>query len=244
MFKIAFCDDDPSALQDISLLLDRYRQERNREIEYVSYRSPLDLMAQIEKGSRYDVLILDVLMPGENGIDTAAEIRNYDSNVKIIFLSSSSEYAVQSYTVNAFYYLLKPMRTENFFQLMDTVLSKCDDEKTKSILLRCKNGITRIEPKRLEYCEVIHRTLYIHLISGSVLESIGSLEELCNQLEGFGCFMRPHRSYVINLDYVRQLSYRAILMSCSAEIPLPRGKYQEIKDAYLKYAFESGQVMV
>ncbi len=244
MIKIAFCDDELPVLNEISVLLDKYRVERNQEIKYTAFHSPLDLLAVIERGTRFDILFLDVLMPGENGIDVATDIRNYDSNVKIIFLTSSPEFAVQSYMVNAYFYQLKPICADSFFRLMDSVLSECEKEKTSILILRCKSGITRIEPRRLEYCEVIHRTLFIHLTNGKVLESTGSMDELSNQLAPFGCFLRPHRSYLINLDYVQTLSYRAITMSCLTEIPLPRGKYQEIKDKYLEYAFQNRQVMV
>lgn len=244
MMKIAFCDDDLSVLNDIRVLLDQYRVERNQEIEYAAFQSPLNLLAEIERGTRFDILFLDVLMPGETGIDAAAEIRNYDSNVKIIFLTSSSEFAVQSYTVGAYFYQLKPIWRESFFRLMDSAISACEKELNDSLILRCKSGITRIELRHLEYCEVIHHTLLIHLFNGKVLESIGSLDELSKQLESFAGFLRPHRSYLVNLDYVQRLSYHAITMSCLAEIPIPRGKYQEIKDAYLEYAFQNRQVMV
>ena len=244
MVKIAFCDDDLSALNEIRVLLDRYRVERNQEIAYTAFHSPLDLLTEIERGTRFDILFLDVLMPGENGIDAAAEIRNYDSNIKIIFLTSSAEFAVQSYMVDAYFYQLKPIWEESFFRLMDSVLSVCEKEQTSSLILRCKSGITRIEPRRLEYCEVIHRTLFIHLDSGKVLESIGSLDELSKQLAPYGSFLRPHRSYLVNLDYVQNLSYHAITMSCLTEIPIPRGKYNEIKNVFLEYAFQNRQVTI
>lgn len=244
MIKLAFCDDEVSELNEISMLLDKYRVERNQEINYIAFQSPLDLLAEIEHGTRFDILFLDVCMPGETGIDVAAEIREYDSNVKIIFLTSSAEYAVQSYTVGAYFYQLKPIWQESFFRLMDSVLLTCENEQTNSLILRCKSGITRVELRHLEYCEVIHRTLFIHLKNGKVLESTGSLDELCRQLESYGCFLRPHRSYLINLKYVTNLSYRGITMSCLTEIPIPRGKYNEIKDAYLEYAFQNRQVMV
>ena len=102
--KIAFCDDDSSVLNDLHELLTRYRTEKNMQLDDYSFHSPLDLISEIERGARFDILFLDVLMPGENGIEAAEEIRIYDKNIKIIFLTSSSEYAVQSYTVNAFYY--------------------------------------------------------------------------------------------------------------------------------------------
>lgn len=237
MIKIGFCDDDCSVLSRLHELLVLYRAEKNEEIDDYTFHSPLDLIAEIERGTQFDILFLDVLMPGENGIDAAAEIRNYDKNAKIIFLTSSTEFAVQSYTVNAFYYQLKPICEESFFHLMDAVLSQCQKEQASSLILHCKTGITRIKPAQLEYCEVIHRTLFIHLTSGKVLECIGSLNELGRQLVPYGSFLRPHRSYLVNLEYVQNLSYRAITMSCLAEIPIPRGKYNEIKNAFLEYAF-------
>lgn len=244
MIKIAFCDDDLSMLNEIGGLLDRYRVERNQEMDYTAFNNLLDLLSAIECGNRYDILLLDVIMPGETGIDAAAEIRNYDSNVKIIFLTSSAEYAVQSYSVGAFFYQLKPIRAESFFHLMDAVLAVCEKEQTNSLILRCKNGITRIDLKQLEYCEVLHRTLFIHLTGGKVLESIGSMDKLSDQLEPYGNFLRPHRSYLVNLEYVQHLSCRAITMSCLTEIPIPHGKYNEIKNAFLEYSFQNRKVMI
>ena len=87
--------------------------------------------------------------------------------------------------------------------------------------------------------------LYIFSIAiGKVLESSGSLDELSRQLAPYGCFYRPHRSYLVNLEYVQTLSYRAITLACLAEIPIPRGKYNEVKSAFLDYAFQKGQVTV
>ena len=244
MTKVAFCDDELSVLNELQVLLDGYRVKQNQEIDYTAFRNPLELLAVIERGIRFDVLLLDVLMPGENGIDTAAEVRRYDSNVKIIFLTSSAEFAVQSYAVNAFFYQLKPFHVESFFRVMDAVLDECKKEKTNSLILRCKSGITRVELKTLEYCEVIHRTLFFHLTSGKVLESIGSLDELCDQLKSYENFLRPHRSYLVNLDYVQNLSTRSITMSCLTEIPIPRGKCNEFKNKFLEYSFHDRKVII
>ena len=85
MIKLAYCDDDLTILNDLGVLLDKYRVERNRDILYTAFHSPLELIAEIERGSRYDILILDVVMPGMDGISTAQEIRQFDTNVKIRF---------------------------------------------------------------------------------------------------------------------------------------------------------------
>ena len=244
MIKIAFCDDELSVLNELRVLLDQYRVDSNQEIDYTAFQNPWDLLSEIERGTRYDILFLDVVMPGQNGIDTAAEIRNYDSNVKIVFLTSSEEFAVQSYTVGAYFYQLKPIWKESFFRLMDSAISACEKERTQSLILRCKTGITRIELRHIEFCEVLHRTLFIHLNNGEVLESAGHLDELFRKLAPFGGFLRAHRSYLINLDYVKNISSHVITMSSLAEIPIPHGKYQEIKDKYLEFAFQNRQVTI
>ena len=242
MIRVALCDDDIFTLNEIEGFLDRYRSERNREIAHTAFNSPLELLAGIERGVRFDILFLDVLMPGQNGIETAAEIRGFDSNIKIIFLTSSAEFAVQSYTVEAYFYQLKPLRWEGFSRVMDSALEKCGQEQENGLILRSKGQITRIELGQLEFCEVLHRTLLFHLISGKVLESIGSLDELARKLSSYGCFFRVHRSYIVNLDYVRSISSRAVTMTCLKEIPIPKGKYNEVKESFLAYAFRNGEV--
>lgn len=86
MLKIAFCDDDLEILKELGILLDKYKKERGEDLTCTVFQSPLELLAAIEKGFSFDILFLDILMPGENGIETAKEIRQYDNNMKIIFL--------------------------------------------------------------------------------------------------------------------------------------------------------------
>ena len=242
MIRVALCDDDISTLNEVQGFLDRYCRERKRDIVHTTFCSPLELLTEIERGIRYDILFLDILMPGQNGIETAAEIRGYDSNIKIIFLTSSAEFAVQSYTVEAYFYQLKPLRWESFSRVMDSALEKCGHEQENSLILQCKGMFTRIELGQLEFCEVIHRTLLFHLTSGKVLESTGSLDELSRKLAHYDNFLRIHRSYIVNLDYVQNISYRAVTMTCLTRIPIPRGKYNEIKDSFLANAFRNGEV--
>lgn len=244
MIKIAFCDDDLEILKQLGILLDQYKIERNQDITYTAFKSPLELIAAIEKGMCVDILFLDVLMPGENGINAAKEIRQFDNNMKIIFLTSSAEFAVQSYTVGAYFYQLKPIWAESFFRLMDSVIAECTKALENSLILRSKEGITRIDLEKLEYCEVIGRTLFFHLTNGKVLESVGSLDDLFLQLEPYGNFLRPHRSFLVNMEYIQNISYRAIKMVSLAEIPIPHGKCSDIKNKYLEYAFNRKQVFL
>lgn len=244
MIKTAFCDDDLLAINEMNLLLDQYCQENGQEIARTIFHSPLELLAEIEKGAHFDILFLDIIMPGQNGINVAREIRQNDRTVKIIFLTSSSEFAVESYTVDAFFYVVKPVGAEDFCRLMDSAISQCEREKRGSLVLRCKNGITRIALEKLIYCEVIGRTLVFHLESGMNLESIGSLDELSGELAQYGSFLRPHRSFLINMEYIQSISYKAITLDNLERIPIPHGKCSEIKNLYLEYAFNRKQAFI
>ena len=244
MIKIAFCDDDMEVLHQINELLDRYRVERNEDITYAAFQSPIELLTEIEKGIRPDILFLDVVMPGQNGMDVAKEIRQYDTNMKIIFLTSSPEFAVESYSVGAYFYQLKPIWEESFFRLMDAVLAECEKKKKNSLILRSKDGITRIDLQQLEYCEVLGRKLLFHLENGAVLESAGSLDDLAGQLMQHSNFFRPHRSFLVNMEYIQNISSRSIKMVNDAEIPIPHGKCSEIKNTYMEYAFNGEQAVL
>ena len=244
MIKIAFCDDDMEVLHQMNELLDRYRVERNEDITYAAFQSPFELLTEIEKGIRPDILFLDVVMPGQNGMDVAKEIRQYDTNMKIIFLTSSPEFAVESYSVGAYFYQLKPIWEESFFRLMASVLSECEKKKKNSLILRSKDGITRVNLQQLEYCEVLGRKLLFHLENGAVLESAGSLDDLAGQLMQYSNFFRPHRSFLVNMEYIQNISSRSIKMVNDAEIPIPHGKCSEIKNTYMEYAFNGEQAVL
>ncbi len=243
MLKVAFCDDDLEVLRELCDLMEQYRVDRNREVSYAAFQSPLELLAEIERGARYDILFLDILMCGENGMEAAKEIRRYDGNIKIIFLTSAPEFAVQSYQVNAYFYQLKPIRKEAFYKLLDQLSDEQIQEQSDFLVLKCKTGITRIRLSRLEYCEAINRTLFLHLTNGRELEASATIEQMQSRLAQRSGFLRPHRSYLVNMEHIQNISARAITMNCMAEIPIPHGKYTQIRDAYLDYLFLSGQMI-
>lgn len=244
MIKVAFCDDDLSVLKELSVLMDRYRVERNQDITYAAFHSPLELLSEVERGTRLDIIFLDVLMPGQDGISAAREIRKYDTSVKIIYLTCSSEYAVDSYEVGAYFYQLKPIWQESFYRLMDSVLRECLRNEKNSLILRCKTGITRLELDKLKYCEVTGRNLLLHKEDGEVLDSVGKLDDLCEQLKDYECFVRCHRSYMINMDYVKSISNKAVILSDGTQIPIPHGKYSELKDKFFSYFFRKNQTFL
>ena len=220
--RIAACDDDVRFLQELSDLLNQYEKDNHCNIEYKIYTNPLELVAQIEKGMHYDAILLDVFMPGINGIQCARDIRTFDNLVKIIFLTSSAEYAVESYAVKAYQYLLKPIQKENLFHILKMLEKETETVEKNIFVLRAKSGITKVELSKLEYCEVINRKIILHLTNGEEYECSLRMNELEEKLKDYKMFLKPHRSFLVNMDHIRSLSTRSILMECGINIPIPR----------------------
>ncbi len=237
--RIAICDDEAVVLDNLKALLDVYNKEYDRQIRYDAFESPLELLTQMEVKGHYDALLLDVLMKEDNGIEVAREIRKTDQDVRIVFLTSAAEYAVQSYTVDAFYYALKPVQKQDLFAVLDKLYAKWQQDKAEFILVKCENGINKIHIRNLEYCEVVNRSLILYLQNGTRLKSTVKIKELEEMLRQFGCFIRPHRSYLINLRYVENLSQKSITMKSGVVIPIPHGKYTQTKEQYFAYAFDN-----
>lgn len=242
--KIAACDDDSVFLQELCTFCKLYSEKNNYNLEYHTFTNPLELVTEIEKGIHYDVILLDVFMPGINGIQCAKDIRTYDNYVKIIFLTSSPEFAIESYTVKAYNYLLKPIQKDSLFLLLDQLIKESNSIKENLFVFKSKTGIVKISLSKLKYCEMINRKIILYLTDGSKYECNLRINDLEKKLEPFDMFLRPHRSFLVNMDYIQTLSLHNIIMECGAKIPIPREKYAQIKQVYMEYMFHAANLIV
>ena len=242
--RIAACDDNVEFLQGLSQLLNVYSKENSCNVEYKIFTNPLELVTQMEKGVHYDVVLLDICMPGINGIQCAKDIRKCDNFVKIVFLTSSADYGVESYQVKAYDYLLKPLEKEKLFSVLRRIEMETQKKEQNIFVLKSKTGITKISLSKLEYCEVINRKVVFRLVNGEEYECSLRMNELEEKLMTFGCFMRPHRSFLVNIDFVRTLTTHNIVMENGAQIPIPREKYAIIKQMYMEYVFRTKDSVV
>jgi len=164
-------------------------------------------------------------MPGFLGIDVAKVFRIFVKAAPIIFFTSSHEYALESYSVKAINYVLKPITKEKLFFTLDEVLEQMKVEKdVDALVVKSTEGIQRIVISNLVFAEVIGRNVLYHLRSGKIIECTQPFSSVCITLLKYRCFVRPHRSYIINMQYVDtieiiRLSCRPLLLSL-----LPREK--------------------
>lgn len=242
MINIAICDDEKNELLKLVDIIKTYEKENMEQhnICYTVFENGTDLIASIERGIRYHIILLDIIMPLENGIEIAKEIRCFDSLTKIIFITSSSEFAVESYGVDAFHYLLKPALKEKLTAIFGKAISSIFDTPEKSILVDAKSGLSKIYLHYIKFVEINGRQLSYHLKSGQILETAGTLGELEKSLLSHKQFIKPHRSYIINMDYIDTITTKEIQMQSHISIPISRINYSDIKKVYLDYSFGRG----
>lgn len=232
---IAICDDDRDELLRISSILDTYRQERKASISYQAFYSATELLSTAKAG-KYDLYLLDIIMPGVNGMETAQEIRSFDRDTSIVFLTSSPEYAVQSYRYKAQDYLLKPAKAGNIYPLLDTLIVKTRKPQD-SLGVKTKNGMARILFEDLAYVEVVNKWVYFHLSDGSVREAAASLAEFECVLLSRPQFVRTHRSYIVNLLQIGELTGREATTLSGKKVPISRQNFIKVRDAYIEQLF-------
>ncbi len=238
MVQIAICDDSIDELSHLVQLLNQYRTSKHLNCEYAAFQNGFELISALERGRRFDLYCLDIIMPAFLGIDVAREIRTFDKSAPIVFFTSSADFALASYSVNAINYVLKPVSKEKFFITFDQVLERMKIEQEDAIVVKSDDGIQRILLSNLVFVEVMGRSVFYHLVSGKVIASIESFASVCDVLLKFRYFVKTHRSYVVNLRYVDTIDAKRVTLQTLSSVPIAQGKSREIKEKYLAFQME------
>lgn len=235
--RIVICDHESQDLEQISAMLGEYGIIRSLELDLYSFHNATELLCGM-KGGEYDVILLNILMPGFDGIQTARELRTLDQNVRLLFLSHIPELAVESYAVGAYYYLLKPVTAESLFPLLDKIHSELNEQEKEALLLKSRDGFVSIPYSRLEYVDVMNKTLSFHLTDGSVREIKAPLADFEDAILSHPEFIKVHRSYLLNLRQLQSLGVRDAVTRSGHTVPIARPLYASAKTAYLDLMFQ------
>ncbi|MDD2510439.1 MAG: LytTR family DNA-binding domain-containing protein [Syntrophomonas sp.] len=233
--KIAICDDDSPELDRISSFIATYRQEMKVSLTYKTFQSATELLSTMSSGD-YDILLLDILMPGISGMQAAHEIRAFDAGVRIIFLTSSPEFALESYAVKAYDYILKPASKDKLFSILDALIAE-EQKPLEGLTVKTQTGMSRILFSKLAFVEVMNKRLYFHLADGSVQEVPASLAYFEDKLLSRPEFVKVHRSYIVNLWQVGELRSKEITTLAGNTLPISRLLYRKVREAYMEHLF-------
>jgi DNA-binding LytR/AlgR family response regulator len=239
MLRIAVCDDLIDELSNMVQLINQYRTERNIDFEYAAFTNGLSLISVLEKGKRFDIYCMDIIMPGFTGIEAAKAVREFDKTAPILFFTSSHDFALESYSVKAVNYVLKPVTKEKLFFTFDDLLERINAEKNNdSIIVKSHEGILKILIANLVFVEVNGRNVMYHLVSGKVIECTEQFSTVSEKLSGYKRFLKTHRSYMINMQYVDTIDNNGVTLQTRASVPIAQGKARDIKQKYLAFQME------
>lgn len=232
---IAVCDDQAEELEILMGLLGRWQRERRTALRFRTFRSAAEMLDAAGK-DRFTLYLLDVMMPGTDGLAAAREIRDFDDAADIVFLTSSPGFAYESYGVHALDYLLKPIRAEMLFPILDRLLLR-EQKPQDGLTLKCGSTLIRVPFSQLAYVEVNGKHLYFNLTDGSVREVFGTLKEYEPLLLNRPEFMQIHRSYIVNMLQAAELSPAGICTFSGKKLPVSRLLYPQVQKDYMKLLF-------
>lgn len=239
--KIAICDDKKEQIAIIKAALEAYFHDKKFEdFDIFSFDKAFDFLDSREK-TDYDLVMLDICMPGMLGTDVAKEIRQRKDKTEIIFLTTSDEFAVDAFQVKAAHYLLKPFNKSDFAEAMDRALQNIDKGLCKFICLKCVRGTAEtVDKDSITYIESAAHKQKVVINNGKIIETAQTLTELHKNLEALssGQFICPYKGYLVNQKAISTIENDKIILKNGKAIPIPKRNFRQIKQAYFDYMFE------
>ncbi len=234
MLRIAVCDDSAEFSLQAERMIESW-PNRPAGVQCHGYANGDDLISAHRK-KPFDIILLDVVMPMLNGIDAAREIRQHDRNVKIVFLTGSVEFALDSYSVKASNYLLKPVSAQKLYACLDELA----EEKAANAVTVVVRGICathKLPLNSIEYVEAQNKHLVFSLLDGSTVETTDSMQTFSERLTVNDGFFRCHRSYIVNMNHIQTHTASEIRMRSGSCIPIARNSHKEFQTAYFALVF-------
>jgi Response regulator of the LytR/AlgR family len=239
---ICICDDFQADRLHIKKLINSYCVNESLDAEIISFDSGETLLKYYaDKKPSFDIVFLDIYMGGKNGIQAARQIREYDSDCKIIFTTSSSEHALESFEVLPFNYLVKPILKPVFDSAFEKALRAIDKEKQKSLSFLTGSNIRTVYFKDVVYIGSNARLISIHTATGEDFSNKAKLDEIQKQINDRR-FIRCHKSFLVNMDYVLSVEEYSFILLDGAKIPITQRYFAGNKKMFFDYVLEKANL--
>ncbi len=239
--NIAICDDDQQSCGILNLMLKEYASRKYiPDLSVSTFTDGHDLLDAIQEDQCFDICILDIVMPAVSGIDLGVKLRDSGYNGLIIYLTSSKDYALDSYKVKAFNYILKPVIPESLYSTLDDAIKDISSKVDRSIIIKTKDGNVRISASNILFVELCKRILVYHLSDGSTLESIYirvPFAEATKELLEDKHFVQCGAGNVINLSQVTMVCNDEIIFKNDFSAFFSKKICTELRSVWTKYWF-------
>ncbi|MDY0302004.1 MAG: LytTR family DNA-binding domain-containing protein [Trichlorobacter sp.] len=237
MLRIAICDDVPDYLQSLVQMTEQYLSLCGLDAEVTGFSHPDALLTATEQES-FHIYLLDIVMPMVDGLELGKEIRRFDHEAQIIFITTEPQFALQAYAVNPANYLIKPIDKQQLFDTLTLAISKTslDDERTFTI--KTADSLRVIKLSNIACCEYCSHTVIFSITNGEKIHSRTfreSFAEYCTPILKDRRFLQCHTSFVINMRRVERFTKDSFTLYGGKLVPIAAKRYPTVRDAYMDY---------
>lgn len=237
--QIAICDDYKMFREQIRAILDEYADtHENIDIDIFAFSNADECLAMSEKYNGFDIYILDILMPGMNGIELGLELRQNGYDGSIIYLTSSEDFAIDSYRTEASNYILKPIVKSDLWKAFEKALVSLENKTDKNILVKTRQEAIRIPLSDIMYAELQKRAIVYYLTNGETVESVtirvpfaSALQELLAQKH----FVLCGTSLAFNLHHITSVSSEEIVFKGNHKVFFSKKICRDVRSLWSDY---------
>lgn len=229
MICIGICDDEKYMRCELEQKITCYGKKHGHSFQIVPFVSAEELL---ESKKKLDLIFLDIRLDGMDGMAAARRLKKKRAGCRIVFLTVLKDYVFDAFEVEAVNYLVKPVPDEKLFRTMDRVIGQITETKGQYFVICSGHTYRRIPLHKIYYIEVIKRKIYIHC-DREVVEYYDSISNVEQKLPEY--FFRCHRSFLVNLQQIRQFCDGNLMMENGEIVPVSRLRQKEFAGAALKY---------
>lgn len=240
--KIAICDDEALCRAEVLAMTQEYsEQHTGQHIEFAAFSHAEDLLEAAKKIGGFDAYLLDIVMPFMNGIELGVELRKRGYDGKIIYLTSSEEYAIDSFRAKPFQYILKPFEKAALWATLDEALESVFAQKHRSIIVRTQESSIKLNLDNILWAELNRRTVVYHLNGGKTVESVQirtPFPEAVQELTKDSRFILCGASMVVNLQHITAVENEALIFKNTFRAWLGKKACREVRSVWYDYTFD------
>lgn len=236
--RVAICDDEKNDIKILEQHISQFNIQTNYNVISTSYTKPAKLLSQFKKES-YEVVFLDIEMPEINGLNIAKQLRELDENLIIVFTTSYPEYMQESFDVQPFQFLNKPIAYDDIKKVLTNIIKKISKNMNTIIIIDDNNEKKFVYVKNILYVSVIKERkgfLKYQLYDRSLIAK-GTLNSLEPQLLSHG-FLSTTRGILVNINQIRSMNNTRVLLKNNEEIPISRRKTKELQKFYTNHIIQ------
>jgi DNA-binding LytR/AlgR family response regulator len=218
--RCAIVEDDPLFQRQAKQFVSRYAQESGDDILTDVYGSSLAFLTKFN--AQYDIILMDILMPGCNGFEAAERVRQFDQKCVIVFITSTPQYAIKGYAVHALSYILKPLSWPMFHSEFGRAIDAVDRDDRPTIMLQQGSSFYQVPLGSITYIESEQHRITVHTDESDIRVTT-TLTELQKRLEPDG-FYRINSYYIVNMDRVRTIEGQICVLDTDRRLNISRSR--------------------